>query len=127
MFAEQHVTIQVNDEQNTELVFPVSLVKRAEDFDALMGDVSESIEKGDDPLLYLEDHGITDPTEREILQATIGTASEAPQRGAQPHLGLLHPQFGAPRGPRQRKGGRGNRQPALAQLQQDGQHPADGA
>ena len=81
MFDEKEVTIQVNDEQNTELVFPVSLIDRAEDFDALMGDVSESIEKGDDPLLYLEDHGISDPAEREILEATIDTLQRLHNEG----------------------------------------------
>ncbi len=34
MFAEREVRIQVDDERNTELVFLVSLVERAEDFDA---------------------------------------------------------------------------------------------
>ena len=42
---EKEVTIQVNDEQK-RAVFPVSLIDRAEDFDALMGTFSESIEKG---------------------------------------------------------------------------------
>ena len=126
MFAEQHVTIQVNDEQNTELVFPVSLVERAEDFDALMGDVSESIEKGDDPLLYLEDHGITDPTEREILQATIDTLQKLHNEGRN-HIWAYYTRNLVRPVALPLQGGRGNRQPALAQLQQDRQHPADGA
>ena len=72
MFAEHVVTIQVNDEQNTELVFPVSLVERPEDFDALMGDVSEAIERGERPFVYLDDHGIRAGTrEREMLEGTI--------------------------------------------------------
>ena len=72
MFAEHVVTIQVNDEQNTELVFPVSLVERPEDFDALMGDVSEAIERGEHPFVYLDDHGIRAGTrEREMLEGTI--------------------------------------------------------
>ena len=71
MFAEHNVTIQVNDERNTELVFPVSLVDRPEDFDALMGDVSEALEKGEHPFVALDDHKIVDPREREILEATI--------------------------------------------------------
>ena len=37
MFARQDVTIQVEDEHNTELVFPMSLVERAETFDAAHG------------------------------------------------------------------------------------------
>ena len=82
MFAEQHVTIQVNDERNTELVFPVSLVERAEDFDALMGDVSESIEKGERPFVYLDDNGIRAGTpEREILEQTIDTLQTLHKEG----------------------------------------------
>ncbi len=82
MFDEKEVTIQVNDEQNTELVFPVSLIDRAEDFDALMGDVSESIEKGEHPFVYLDDHGIKAGTsEREILEATIDTLQRLHNEG----------------------------------------------
>ena len=71
MFAEHNVTVQVEDEENTELVFPVSLVERAETFDALMGDVAEAIEKGDDPNLALDDNQITDSGERQTLGETI--------------------------------------------------------
>ncbi len=81
MFAEQDVTIQVNDEHNTELVFPVSLVDRAEDFDALMGDVSEAIEKGEHPFVYLDDHGITDSDERDMLEETIDTLQSLHRQG----------------------------------------------
>ncbi len=71
LFAEQSVTIQVKDDRNTELVFPVSLVDRAETFDALMGDVAEAIDRGEDPKLALDDHQITDLTERDTLEKTI--------------------------------------------------------
>ena len=72
MFAEHNVTIQVNDERNTELVFPVSLVDRPEDFDALMGDVSEALEKDQHPFVALDDHKIeAGSTERVILEGTI--------------------------------------------------------
>ena len=71
MFAEHNVTIQVNDERNTELVFPVSLVDRPEAFDALMGDVSEALEKGEHPFVALDDHNIENSTERTILEGTI--------------------------------------------------------
>ena len=71
MFAEHNVTVQVEDEENTELVFPVSLVDRAETFDALMSDVAEAIERGDDPTLALDDNQITDPGERQTLEETI--------------------------------------------------------
>ena len=73
MFAEHSVTIQVADEQNTELVFPVSLVERANDFDSLMSDVAAYIENGEDPNLALDDNHINDPAERGTLAATIAT------------------------------------------------------
>ena len=71
MFAEHSVTIDVEDAANTQLVFPTSLVNRAEVFDALMGDVALAIERGNNPYFSLRDHQITDPVERETLQKTI--------------------------------------------------------
>ncbi len=71
LFAEHNVTVEVEDEENTELVFPVSLVNRTEDFDALMSDVAEAIERGADPHLALDDHQITEPGERQTLRETI--------------------------------------------------------
>ena len=73
MFAEHNVTIQVADEQNTELVFPASLVERANDFDSLMSDIASYIENREDPNLALDDNHINDPAERETLSATIAT------------------------------------------------------
>ena len=73
MFAEYNVTIQVGDDQNTELVFPVSLVERPNDFDSLMDHVADAIELGEDPLYALDDNGITDPGERATLESTIAT------------------------------------------------------
>ena len=72
LFSEREVAIEVQDERNTRLVFPVSLVERAEDFDALMSDVADAIETSQDPLLALDDNGISDEMERSILEATIG-------------------------------------------------------
>ena len=71
MFAEHSISIQVGDDQNTELVFPVSLVERANDFDLLINQIAEAIETGDDPRLALDDNGITDPDERQTLETTI--------------------------------------------------------
>ena len=71
MFAEHDVTVQVEDKENTALVFPVSLVDRAETFDALMSDVAEAIERSEDPTLALDDNGITGPRERQTLMGTI--------------------------------------------------------
>ena len=81
MFAQHNITIQVEDEENTELVFPVSLVERAETFDTLMGDVSASIERGDDPFLALDDNGIDDSTERQIIGNTIAAMQRLHDRG----------------------------------------------
>ncbi len=81
MFAEHEVTIQVGDERNTELVFPLGLVDRAEDFDALMGDVAEAIERGDDPFIALDDNHITEPNERRVLELTIGTMRDLHAEG----------------------------------------------
>ncbi len=72
MFAEHEVTIEVGDERNSTLAFPVSLVERANDFDSLMGDVADAIERGDDPYIALDDNGISDDREREILSQAIG-------------------------------------------------------
>ena len=71
LFAQHTVTVQVEDEENTALVFPVSLVERAETFDALMSDVAEAIERRDDPALALDDNEIVDTTERQTLRETI--------------------------------------------------------
>ena len=71
MFAEHEITIQVSDDENTELLFPVSLVERPDTFDALMGDIAEYIEIGDDPMLALDDHSIVNADERGMLETTI--------------------------------------------------------
>ena len=76
MFAESEVTIQTLDDENTALVFPTSLVERAEHFDALMGDVSAYIEQGDDPFLALDDNHVNDAHERQV----VGKAITAMQR-----------------------------------------------
>lgn len=81
LFAEQEITIQVNDEDNTELAFPVSLVERLDTFDALMGDVAEYIEADEDPMLALADHHITDEHERGMLKDTISTIQRLHSEG----------------------------------------------
>ena len=73
MFAEHEVRIEVEDERNSALTFPVSFVARANIFDSFMSDVAAYIEQGDDPLLALDDNGITDPAERGTLGETIRT------------------------------------------------------
>ncbi len=81
MFAQHNITVQVEDEENTELVFPVSLVDRAETFDALMGDVSASIERGGDPFLALDDNRIDDPGERQVISNTIAAMQRLHEKG----------------------------------------------
>ena len=81
MFAQHDVTVQVEDDLNTELVFPVSLVERAETFDALMGDIAEAIERGTDPLLALDDHAIAGPAERQSLEKTIASMQRLHSEG----------------------------------------------
>ena len=81
MFAQNEITIQTRDDENTELVFPVSLVERAEDFDALMGDVSAYIEQGEDPFLALDDNHINDSYERNITGKTIAAMQRLHDQG----------------------------------------------
>ncbi len=86
MFAGEVVTIQVDRQQEEdrpaavaapvevlELVFPASLVERANDFDSLMSDIAAYIENREDPNLALDDNHIQDPAERETLAGTIAT------------------------------------------------------
>ena len=78
---ENEITIQTREEDDAELVFPVSLVERAESFDALMADVSSYVVEGDDPQLALDDNHVTDPAERETLGRTIGVLKQLHDRG----------------------------------------------
>ena len=81
MFAEHTVTVETNEPDNPVLAFPMSLVQRAETFDALLSDISVAIERGDDPLLALDDHGLADPEERNLLEQTIATMAQLHDEG----------------------------------------------
>ena len=81
LFADHEITIQVNDDDNTELAFPVSLIERPETFDALMGDVAEYIEGDENPMLALDDHHINDEAERDTLTTTIATLQRLHDEG----------------------------------------------
>ena len=81
MFSEHVITIQVHDDDNTELAFPVSLVERPDTFDSLMGDVAEYIESGGNPMFALNDHHITDEHERGMLTDTISTMQRLHDEG----------------------------------------------
>ena len=81
LFAEREVAIQVDDHAGAPLAFPVSLVDRADTFDSLLSQAAADIEAGDDPLLALDDHAITDPAERRTLAATFATMQQLHQAG----------------------------------------------
>ena len=81
LFAGRQVTIQVDDDANSELVFPISLVDRADTFDSLMSQVAADIEAGDNPMLALDDHHVTDSNEQQTLAATIATLQRLHDEG----------------------------------------------
>ena len=64
-----------------ELVFPISLVEQADTFDSLMSQVAADIERGDDPLLALDDYGIIDAGERATLAETIAVLQRLHDEG----------------------------------------------
>ena len=81
LFGANTVTIGVGDDDNTELLFPISLVNDAENFDQLMVDVADYIERGDDPKLALDDVvGLTDG-ESATLSATIDKLADLHAKG----------------------------------------------
>ena len=71
LFAQRDVPVYVDDERGTVLRFPRRLVEQADKFDPLMSDVAGAIERGGDPTLALDDHGISDTAERHTLAGTI--------------------------------------------------------
>ena len=73
LFAEHTVAIQTQEADSPTLEFPMSLVERPEIFDGLLSDIAVAIERDDDPLLPLTDHGVTDAAERSVLEQTIST------------------------------------------------------
>ena len=75
MFAVNSVTIETRatDLGSPALEFPMSLVERADTFDALLSDIADAIANGDDPMLAMDDHGVTDTAERQQLEQTIAT------------------------------------------------------
>ena len=82
MFGEHLITIHALDKDDNEIAldFPRTLVNEAENFDALMGDVSAYIESGQDPRQALDDNHIV-AEERETLQKTIVSLQELQAQG----------------------------------------------
>ena len=72
MIAESEIRIPVEDDTNTTLIFPRSLVDRADEFDRLMNAVASAIEAGEDPVSPLSRYGLK-PRERAVMERTIAT------------------------------------------------------
>ena len=69
------ITIET-DTDGPQLVFPIRLVDRADDFDAFMYQVSTEIEEGHDPLIALDDNGIHGRRDRKTLTDTVATLQQ---------------------------------------------------
>ena len=82
MFGEHLITIHALDKDDNEIAldFPRTLVNEAENFDALMGDVSAYIESGQDPDQALDDNRI-EAEERKTLRSTIASLQELHSQG----------------------------------------------
>ena len=71
LLAEAEVRIDIGDDDHNELVFPTSLVERADDFDAVMSAVADAIARGDDPTLELGDHSLTQVERQSLTPALL--------------------------------------------------------
>ena len=71
MIAENEVRIPLDDAENSELVFPRSLVDRADAFDRLMNDLSRAVESGGDPIAALDAHAMSDDERRVMERAAV--------------------------------------------------------
>ena len=82
LFVSGDIGIEVEgDEFDKRLIFPIGLVEQADTFDLLMSDIADAIERGNDPLVALDDRGIVDPGQRQTLTATIEIMQELHAEG----------------------------------------------
>ena len=81
MLAETEISIPVEDDENTTLVFPRSLVDRADDFDRLMNEIARAVEAGDDPALALGSHDLTPSDERAVMERTTAAMQRLHDEG----------------------------------------------
>ena len=82
LFVGGDIGIEVEgDEFDKRLIFPIRLVEQADTFDLLMSDIADAIERGNDPLVALDDRGITDPGQRQTLAATIAIMQDLHAEG----------------------------------------------
>ena len=74
LFSRDRVRIEIDDDDDRHLDFPLSLVQQSDWFDQTMIEISEAIENRDDPLHALDKQGITeDVSERGMLEQTVAT------------------------------------------------------
>ncbi len=75
LFAVNSVTIETRETDlgSPTLEFPMSLVERADTFDALLSDIADAIAKGADPMLAMDDREVTDVAERQQLEQAAAT------------------------------------------------------
>ena len=82
LFVSGDIGIEVEgDEFDKKLIFPIGLVEQADTFDLLMSDIADAIERGNDPLVALDDRGIVDPNQRQTLTTTIEIMQELHAEG----------------------------------------------
>ncbi len=82
LFVGGDIGIEVEgDEFDKRLIFPIGLVEQADTFDLLMSDIADAIERGNDPLVALDDRGIADLGQRQTLAATIAIMQELHAEG----------------------------------------------
>lgn len=82
LFISGDIGIEVEgDEFDKRLIFPIGLVEQADRFDVLMSDIADAIERGNDPLVALDDCGIVDAAQRQTLTATSAIMQELHAEG----------------------------------------------
>ena len=69
LLGEAEVRIAIGDEQGRELIFPTSLVERAEVFDAVTGAAADAIARGDDPLPELAQFDLSENERHSLAPA----------------------------------------------------------
>ena len=73
MFSRDRVRIEIGDDQNRALEYPLSLAQQSDRFDEVISDITEAIELGDDPRRPLDELGLTDGHDRAMMETTIET------------------------------------------------------
>ena len=80
VFTQDSVAIRIDEAGDKTLVFPMSIVDRAEDFEALIAHVTEAIEHGGNPFEALNDLALANNARAE-LEKTIGDLKQLHDEG----------------------------------------------